>query len=58
MPSWVKNLYRRAGKEMAHLTRSRIYGTPPEKGWPYKKMKSHLEGLIELFAKEAKFQIS
>ncbi len=58
MPSWIRNLNRRAGKEMAHLTSSRKYGTPPEKNWPYKDMKKHLEVVIELFAKEANLQIS
>jgi len=55
---WVKNLCRRAGKEIAHLTSSRKSGTPPEKNWPYKDMKKHLEMIIERFAKEANLQIS
>ena len=58
IPSCINNLNRRAGKEMAHLTSSRKYGTPPEKKWPYKDMKKHLEGVIKLFVKEADLQIS
>ncbi len=58
MPSWIKNLNCRAGKEIAHLTSSRKYGTPPEKNWPYKNMKKHLEAIIALFAKEANLQTS
>jgi len=58
MPSWVKKLNCRAGKEIAHLTSSRKYGTPPEKNWPYKEMREHLEAIITVFVKEAKLQIS
>lgn len=58
IPCWVKDLNSRAGKEIAHLTSLRKYGTPPEKNWPYKKMKKHLEKVIKLFAKEANLQIS
>lgn len=58
MPSWIRNLNCRAGKEIAHLTSSRKYGAPPEKSWPYKDMKKHLEAIIAVFAKEANLQIS
>lgn len=30
---WIKEVERRANKELAHLAHGRIYGTPPEKGW-------------------------
>ena len=53
MPPCIKNLNCRAGKEIAHLTSSRKYGTPPEKNWPYKDMEEHLEGVMKLFVKEA-----
>ena len=53
IPPCIKNLNCRAGKEIAHLTSSRKYGTPPEKNWPYKDMEKHLEGVIKLFVKEA-----
>lgn len=53
MLSWIRDLHCRAGKEIAHLTTSRKYGTPPEKNWPYRDMKKHLEGVIKLFVKEA-----
>lgn len=53
IPPCIKNLNCRAGKEIAHLTGSRKYGTPPEKNWPYPDMEKHLEGVIKLFVKEA-----
>ena len=48
---------KRANKEIAHITKSRKYGTPPEKYWPYKDMEKHLERVIELFMKEVNLQI-
>lgn len=58
MSPWTRDLNCRAGKEIAHLTSSRKYGIPPEKNWPYKDMKKHLEIGIAPFAKEANLRIS
>lgn len=58
MSPCIENLNCRAGKEVAHLTSSRKYKANPEKNWPYKDMEKHLEGVIELFVKEANLQIS
>ncbi len=45
----IKEVKKRANKELAHLTYKRISGTPPEKGWEYGKILSDLLGVIEVF---------
>lgn len=49
MPDEVCEWYERAHKEIAHLTRSRKEGSPPEKDWFYKDMMEQLEDIIRRF---------
>ena len=57
MPKRFCEWYKRTGKEIAHLTSSRKYGTLPQKGWPYKEMRAELERIIKIFLEEANLQI-
>jgi hypothetical protein len=43
----------RANKEIAHLTTSRIAGSPPEKGWEFVALSDELRRVLRLFAARA-----
>lgn len=40
---------KRAGKELAHLSYKRIYGTPPEKNWNIGEILSELLKVVDIF---------
>jgi len=44
---------KRANKEIAHLTTSRIAGGPPEKGWDFSGLTSEVRPLLQLFVANA-----
>lgn len=44
----------RANKELAHLTRSRLTGTPPAKMWDFPAFANEIKSLLHLFVKNAR----
>lgn len=45
----IKEVKRRSGKELAHLTYKRFYGTPPRKRWECGEVATDLLKLVKLF---------
>jgi hypothetical protein len=43
----------RAHKEVSHLTRKRIAGTPPEKGWNVPELMREMKGVLNQFTRSA-----
>lgn len=53
MTATLQTAKTRANKEIAHLTTSRIAGTPPEKGWDFKGLASELIPIMTTMVKKA-----
>jgi len=47
----IERVKDRAGKELAHLTYERVYGTPPGEEWSYGKIFSEFLEVIRIFLK-------
>lgn len=45
----IKEVTKRGNKELAHLTYKRISGTPPEKGWDCRKIRSDFLEVVKVF---------
>lgn len=46
---WIKEVERRADKELAHLAHGRIYGTPPEKKWDCGAIERDFLKVVKIF---------
>lgn len=49
----LKDARKRANREIAHLTRLRITGNPPEKDWDFESLASEIRPLLQLVVSKA-----
>ncbi len=52
-PAALTNAHRRANKELSHLTRARISGSPPEKAWDTAALLKEIDTVAKEFAARA-----